>query len=53
MNNVIMTTNDYSSNFGPETSGLSGVQLMNKNQRGNHVNFFQAKGATIYSKHNP
>ena len=46
-----MTNNDYGSNFGPveANSGLSGVQLMNKNQRGNN-NFFQTKGATIYNK---
>ena len=55
MNNMIITNNDYGNNFGPNdpSSGLSGVQLMNKNQRGNnHNNFFQAKGATIYQKGN-
>ena len=50
-NNLIMN-NDYGNNFGPveANSGLSGVQLMNKNQRGNTTNFFQTKGATIYNK---
>ena len=55
-NNLIMN-GDYGNNFGPvePNSGLSGVQLMNKNQRerGNTTNFFQTKGATIYNKVQP